>query len=93
MEKELSAEQRKQLSKVGRTFFLKSFFNGVQHAIMLMLVNFILVMSAQIFDIPEPLAFIVALVGGFFVIRRMFSINFENYDRFKNEIKAILEPK
>jgi hypothetical protein len=93
MEQQLNAEQKKKLNKIGTKFFFHSVFNGISHAVMLVLVNFISVLSVQIFDIPEPLALIACIVAAFLVMRRMISINQENYDRFKKESDEIVKQK
>jgi hypothetical protein len=93
MENEITTEQKKSLNKLGNRFFAQSVFNGASHALMLCLINFILVMAQQIFDLDSTLGLILSVGSGFFVIRRMFSINKENYDRFNQEAKKIIDQK
>lgn len=93
METKITPEQQALLNKAGRKFFISSIVTGISSGLMLCLINFILVMAQQIFDFSPTLGMILACASGFFIIRRISSISKENYDRFVQEAKKIIEPK
>lgn len=89
--KTLTPEQEKKLGRLGFKFLGTQLLNGVHHALMLILINFILVMAVSVTELPEQVLYLGTILSALFIFRRMFSINKENYDRFIKEIKKITE--
>ncbi len=72
---QITPEQQKQLDKLGAKFLAKSFWNGIHHGLMAVVMNILLFMGLSISGgLDGPFLMIGSVVIGIFVFRRMFSI-------------------
>lgn len=89
---EITPEQRKQLEKLGAKLFAKSFWNGIHHALMAVVMNVILFMAVHTFLNGEMAVVLTgSVVIGIFTMRRMHGITTKDIVKFQEEAKKIIK--
>lgn len=88
---ELTADKRKRINKLGFKLFVGSFFNGVYHAAMLVLVNFITLLAIKLLELPDWTMYLAAFVAGVIIFNQMFKATRESQAKFVEEAKKIAE--
>lgn len=92
MNQQLTPEKRKQLEKLGAKFLAKSLWNGMQHGLMAVLMNFILVMGVSIyFDGSEMMNLLGCVMIGYFILKRMLSTFHRDTAKFKQAAQEIIK--
>lgn len=89
---EVTPEQKKQLEKLGAKLFAKSFWNGIHHALMAVVMNIVLFMAVQTFlEGNAAIGMIGAVAIGIFTMRRMHSVITQDIIKFQESAKKILQ--
>lgn len=90
MEKQtqITSEQRTILKKLTKKIFFQSLLTGLHHALIAIIMNFILMMIVNTYANGSQNLIVFGSFGiSIFILRRMFSINRERHAKFIAEAK------
>lgn len=92
MENKITPEKKVALNKSAAKFLAKSLWNGIHHALLAMVMLFIVVMvNLTYFNNDSVAGMFGSFAVGFFIIRRVLRTSSEDFKKFNEEVKSIIK--